>query len=82
MEEVFLRKCAIEIEGKNQAFKALCQKREKLNFICILLYAASYGQSCIESLQYMDVNEIGILNKNYIYIIWKGIKIRLKFFGI
>ena len=79
MEEVFLRKCAIEIEERTGFLKRYAKKREKLNFICILLYAASYGQSCIESLQYMDVNEIGILNKNYIYIIWKGIKIRLKF---
>lgn len=54
-------------------------KREKLNFICILLYAVSYGQSCIEALQYKDINEIGILNKNYIYIIHKGAKIHLKF---
>ena len=54
-------------------------KRERLNFICLLLYAVSYGQSCIESLQYKDVNEIGILNKDYIYVVYKGAKIHLKF---
>ena len=48
-------------------------------FICTLLYAVCYGQSCIESLQYKDIDEIGILNKEYIYVVFKGAKIRLKF---
>ncbi|MFR1518211.1 MAG: ATPase, T2SS/T4P/T4SS family [Clostridia bacterium] len=79
MEETFLRLTARELEGKVPFLRRYEKKRERLSFICVLLYAVSYGQSCIEALQYMDINEIGILNKNYIYIIYKGIKIRLKF---
>ena len=79
MEETFLRLTARELERKVPFLRRYEKKRERLSFICVLLYAVSYGQSCIEALQYMDINEIGILNKNYIYIIYKGIKIRLKF---
>ena len=79
MEEPFLRYTALELQRRTGFLKRYEKKREQLNFVCILLYAVSYGQSCIESLQYMDINEIGILNKDYIYIIWKGLKIRLKF---
>lgn len=74
-----LRCVGEHIEQKFNFLSRYDGKRERLNFICTLLYAISYGQSCIETLQYMDINEIGILNKDYIYVIYKGIKIRLKF---
>lgn len=54
-------------------------KSERLLFIASLIYAMGYGQDCIESLQYQDVNEIGILNKDYVYVTYKGNKIRLPF---
>lgn len=79
MEQSLLKKTAKELETRTSFLSRYEKKRERLNFICILLYAVSYGQSCIESLQYKDINEIGILNKEYIYVIYKGNKIRLKF---
>lgn len=54
-------------------------KREQLAFIATLIYSTGYGQDCIEALQYQDINEIGILNKDYVYVIYKGNKIRLPF---
>ena len=54
-------------------------KREQLAFIATLIYSIGYGQDCIEALQYQDINEIGILNKDYVYVIYKGNKIRLPF---
>lgn len=79
LEEASLMKTAKKMSQETGFMHKYATKREKLNFICVLLYAVSYGQSCIESLQYKDINEIGILNKNYIYIIYKGAKIHLKF---
>lgn len=79
LEEKVLILAANDIQEKTRFMEKYVLKREKLNFICILLYAVSYGQSCIEALQYKDINEIGILNKDYIYVIYKGLKIRLKF---
>lgn len=79
LEEKVLILAANDIQEKTRFMDKYSLKREKLNFICILLYAVSYGQSCIEALQYKDINEIGILNKDYIYVIYKGLKIRLKF---
>lgn len=54
-------------------------KRERCIFLSILLYAFAYGQDCIDSLQNQDINEIGVLNKDYVYITYKGRKIRLVF---
>ena len=79
MEGDLICNVADELQKKYNFMKRYETKRERLNFVCVLLYAVSYGQSCIENLQYMDINEIGILNRNYIYVIYNGIKIRLKF---
>ena len=79
VEGDLLLKTAEKLSAETEFMKKYEIKREKLNFICVLLYAVSYGQSCIESLQYKDINEIGILNKNYIYVVYKGAKIHLKF---
>lgn len=54
-------------------------REEQLRFIATLIYSMSYGQDCIEALQYQDINEIGILNKDYVYVTYKGNKIRLPF---
>ena len=79
MEESALMTTAIEMAKKTYFLEKYSNKRERLNFVCLLLYAVSYGQSCIESLQYKDINEIGVLNKDYIYVVYKGTKIHLKF---
>lgn len=79
MEESALMTTAIEMANKTYFLEKYSNKRERLNFVCLLLYAVSYGQSCIESLQYKDINEIGVLNKDYIYIVYKGTKIHLRF---
>lgn len=79
MEESALMTTAIEMANKTYFLEKYSNKRERLNFVCLLLYAVSYGQSCIESLQYKDINEIGVLNKDYIYVVYKGTKIHLKF---
>ena len=52
-------------------------KRERCIFLHSL-YAFAYGQDCIDSLQNQDINEIGVL-KDYVYITYKGRKIRLVF---
>lgn len=79
IEEKSLIVTAVNMVRENNFLNKYSNKRERLNFICLLLYAVSYGQSCIESLQYKDVNEIGILNKDYIYVVYKGTKIHLQF---
>lgn len=51
----------------------------KLKLIATLAYARQYGQDCIDTLQYNNINEIGIANRNYIYIVYRGRKIYLSF---
>lgn len=54
----------------------------KIKFIAGIIYAREYGQDCIDTLQYHSINEIGILDKDYVYIIYKGDKIHLQFLSI
>ncbi len=79
MEESALMTTAIEMANKTYFLEKYSNKRERLNFVCLLLYAVSYGQSCIESLQNKHNKEIGVLNKDFIYVVYKGTKIHLKF---
>lgn len=51
----------------------------KITLIARLLYAHEYGQAYIDSLQYQDISEIGISNKNYAYIAIGSDKYYLKF---
>lgn len=74
-----IKQTAAFLEATEHFMQRYQKRREQMNFVCILLYAISYGQSCIESLQYKDVNEIGVLNKDYIYVVYQGLKVRLKF---
>ncbi len=50
----------------------------KIKIMATLVYAREYGQDCIDTIQHHNINEIGILDTDYIYII-KGDKIHLKF---
>ena len=50
IEEAGLIEIAKKISLETGFMEKYANKREKLNFICLLLYAVSYGQSCIESL--------------------------------
>lgn len=50
----------------------------KVRMLAVLIYAREYGQDCIDSIQHHGLNEIGILDKDYIYVI-KGDKIHLTF---
>ncbi|MCT4611766.1 MAG: ATPase, T2SS/T4P/T4SS family [Clostridia bacterium] len=51
----------------------------KVKLIASMIYSKEYGQDCIDTLQYHDINEIGIIDKDYIYIVFRGRKIHLKF---
>ena len=74
-----LKEVAADFSNTDHFLQRYEKKRERMYFICTLLYAVCYGQGCIESLQYKDIDEIGVLNKEYIYVVFKGTKIRLKF---
>lgn len=79
IDEELLRHIALTEETEDSYLIRYQEKQEQLRFIAGLLYAATYGQDCIESLQFQDINEIGVLNKDYIYISYKGRKFRLSF---
>ena len=59
--------------------KSFSTQHSKKRFVANIIYAMAYGQDCVESLLHQDINEVGILNKNYIYIVYYGRKIRLPF---
>ncbi|SHK59432.1 P-loop NTPase family protein, partial [Paramaledivibacter caminithermalis] len=56
--------------------------RERIRFLSKIIYMIENGQDIIDSLQFHNINEIGIINKNYIYIVYKGRKIWLSFLKI
>lgn len=51
----------------------------KLKLLATIIYTREYGQDCVDTLQHHDINEIGIIDVDYIYIIYKGGKIHLEF---
>lgn len=53
--------------------------RERIKLLSTLVYSLDDGQNVIDTLQHHMINEIGVLGKDYIYIIYKGLKIHLEF---
>ncbi|MBN4050998.1 MAG: hypothetical protein COA82_04575 [Alkaliphilus sp.] len=53
--------------------------RERIKLLSTLVYCLDDGQNVIDTLQHHMINEIGVLGKDYIYIIYKGLKIHLEF---
>lgn len=51
----------------------------KLKLFSIFIYADVYGQDVIDTLQHHNISEIGIIDKDYVYIVFKGDKIHLEF---
>ncbi len=82
-EDIFdsemLRKAVKTENSEGRIQKKYLKREEKLRFVAERMYAYVYGQDCIDSLQYQDINEIGMLSANYIYVIFRGRKVRLPF---
>lgn len=51
----------------------------KIKLLALIVYSREYGQDIIDSLQHHNINEIGVIDKDYIYIVYKGVKIHLNF---
>jgi pilus assembly protein CpaF len=51
----------------------------KLRLFSVLIYADVYGQDAIDTLQHHNISEIGIIDKDYIYIVYRGNKLHLQF---
>ncbi len=66
---------AAEKEKLNEYYK---NQLNRIKLLATILYSREYGQDCIDTIQHHNINEIGILDKNYIYIV-KGDKIYLEF---
>lgn len=54
---------------------------KKLKLLAIFIYADVYGQDVIDTLQHHKISEIGIIDKNYVYIVYRGNKLHLEFLG-
>jgi len=54
---------------------------KKLKLLAIFIYADVYGQDVIDTLQHHNISEIGIIDKDYVYIVYKGNKLHLEFLG-
>ncbi|MDF2522571.1 MAG: putative type secretion system protein [Clostridiales bacterium] len=54
----------------------------KIRLIATIIYSRGYGQDCIDTLQHHNISEIGIIDRNYIYIVYKGDKLYLEFLSI
>ncbi|MCD5413536.1 MAG: CpaF/VirB11 family protein [Clostridiales bacterium] len=53
--------------------------REKIRLLATLVYNLDDGQNIVDTLQHHMINEIGVVDKDYVYIIYKGLKIHLEF---
>jgi Flp pilus assembly CpaF family ATPase len=51
----------------------------RIRLISYIAYSMEYGQDAVDSLQYHDINEIGIISYDYIYIGYKGNKYYIEF---
>ena len=71
-----IRKIA-EMEKDNM--KAYFSLPNKVRLLALIVYSREYGQDIIDSLQHHNINEIGVIDKDYIYIVHKGVKIHLQF---
>ena len=54
----------------------------KIRLIATIIYSRGYGQDCIDTLQHHNISEIGIIDRNYIYIVYKGDKLHLEFLSM
>ena len=71
-----IRKIAKE-EGK--VIREKFDLRRKVKILAIIMYASEYGQDVVDTLQHQNISEIGIIDKDYIYIVYKGNKLHLCF---
>jgi type IV secretory pathway ATPase VirB11/archaellum biosynthesis ATPase len=59
-------------ENKAKIRSHFSTPESKIKFIAYLIYASKYGQCCMDSLQYQNINEIGVITSDYVYIIYSG----------
>ncbi len=65
-----------EEEHINKRFYDL---KSRVKVLATILYTINDGKNLIDTLTYHAINEVGIRDKDYIYIIYKGKKIHLEF---
>lgn len=53
--------------------------KRKVKVLAAIMYASEYGQDVVDTLQHHNISEIGIIDKDYVYIVYKGNKIHLMF---
>ncbi len=64
---------------KNVIAKKFSKYVDRLKLIAIIIYAKEYGQDCVDTLSHHNINEIGIIDKDYVYIVHRGEKVHLEF---
>ncbi|WP_113675854.1 ATPase, T2SS/T4P/T4SS family [Vallitalea guaymasensis] len=52
---------------------------DQIRFFSTVLFTKEIGQDIVDTLQFHNINEIGIRDKDYIYIVYKSAKIWLEF---
>ncbi len=66
-------------EAEEDYIKERYDLTKKLKLLAIFIYADVYGQDVIDSLQHHKISEIGIIDKDYVYIVYRGNKLHLEF---
>lgn len=61
--------------GYVQAYRQDTSRLQRL--LACLVYAQENGQDVLDSLQYADIEEIGAIRKDYVYVVDRGQKVRL-----
>ncbi|MCX7921397.1 MAG: CpaF/VirB11 family protein [Clostridia bacterium] len=64
---------------EEEAIKQYYDIAKKIKILAVIAYSKEYGQDIIDTLQHHNINEIGVLDKDYVYIVYKGSKIHLEF---
>ncbi|MTI48732.1 ATPase, T2SS/T4P/T4SS family [Sporosalibacterium faouarense] len=64
---------------ENKIKESYADFKDRLKILAIILYTINDGKNLIDTLTYHSINEVGIRDKDYIYIIYKGEKIYIDF---
>lgn len=67
------------IESEKESIKVHFDLANKVKLLALFVYSREYGQDIIDTLQHHNINEIGVIDKDYVYIVYKGVKFHLDF---
>lgn len=70
------------VEEEKDKIRAHFTMQKKLRLLALILYTREYGQDVLDTLQHHNINELGVIDKDYIYVVFRGNKLHLEFLNV